>query len=65
MWKLEFWKLKIKFGIWNFEELFKKNRSLKKKLNLRIRISKNYLKMEVSKLNLRKWNFEELFDNGI
>ena len=23
MWKLEFWKLKIKFGNWNFEESFK------------------------------------------
>ena len=23
MWKLEFWKLEIKFGNWNFEELFK------------------------------------------
>ena len=26
---------------------------------------KNYLKMEVWKLNLRKWNFEELFENWI
>ena len=23
MWKLEFWKLGIKFGNWNLEELFK------------------------------------------
>ena len=23
MWKLEFWELEIKFGNWNFEELFK------------------------------------------
>ena len=23
MWKLEFWKLEIKLGNWNFEELFK------------------------------------------
>ena len=23
MWKLEFWKLKIKLGNWNFEELFR------------------------------------------
>ena len=28
MWKWEFWKLRIKFGNWNFEELFK-NWSLK------------------------------------
>ena len=60
MWKLEFWKLEIKFGNWNFEELFK-NGSFKK-LNLRIWISKNYLRMEVWKLDLRKWNFEELFE---
>ena len=28
MWKLEFWNLEIKFGNWNFEELFK-NENLK------------------------------------
>ena len=28
MWKIEFWILEIKFGNWNFEELFK-NRILK------------------------------------
>ena len=66
MWKLEFWKLEIEFGNWNFEELFKNGVFLnKKKLNLRIGILKNYLKMEIWKLNLRKRNFEELFENRI
>ena len=37
MWKLEFWKLEIKFGNWNFEELFK-NGSLK--INNKIIITK-------------------------
>ena len=61
---MKFWKLEIEFGNWNFEELFKNGSFFKKKkLNLRIGISKNYLKMKTQKLNLRKGNFEELFEN--
>ena len=55
MWKLEFWKLEIKFGNQNFEELiweweFKKEIKFQDwnfenwKLNLEIRILKNYLR---------------------
>ena len=58
------WKLEIKFGNRNFEELIWEWEFFKK-LNLRIGISKNYLKMEILKLNLRKGNFEELFENEI
>ena len=35
-----------------------------KKLNLGIGTLENYLKMEVLKIKFKKWNFEELFENG-
>ena len=31
---------------------------------MRIRILKNYLKMEVLKIKFKNWNFEKLFENG-
>ena len=33
------------------------------KLNLKIGILKNYLKMTVSKIKFENWNFEKLFEN--
>ena len=63
MWKLEFLKLEIKFENQIFLNYLKMG--VLKKLNLRIGILKNYLKMEIWKLNLRKGNFEELFENWI
>ena len=38
MWKLEFWKLEIKFRNWKFEELYKNK--IFKKLNCKIGILK-------------------------
>ena len=56
MWKLEFWKLEIKFDNWNFEELFKKG--IFRKLDWKdIGVSKIHLK--VAFLFLKKhWNAE-------
>ena len=47
MWKLEFWKLEIKFGNWKI------GISGNWELNLEIGILKNYLKMKI--LKIHKW----------
>ena len=63
VWKLGFWKLNLKeIGVlkiiweWNLK---------KKKLNLKIGILENYLKLDVLKIKFENLNFKKLFENEI
>ena len=47
---MEFWKI---IQEWNFS-----------KMNFKIKILENYLKIEVLKIKFENWNFEKLFENG-
>ena len=61
MWKLKFWKLEIKFGNWNFEELFKKE--IFWKLDWKeIGVSKIHLNVAFLFLKKKNWNVE-IFEN--
>ena len=71
MLKLKIQKSEIKFGDWNFDELFKdgilkinKQNNNNKNNNDQINkcVIRNFGKLEVK---LGNWNFEELFKDGI
>ena len=75
MWKLKFWKLKIKFGNLNFEELFKDGiLKINKEINkiiiiIIIIIIMKTINRKIGILEIEikfgNQNFEELFKDGI
>ena len=72
MWKLEFWKLEIEFGNWNFEELFKNGSFLKIKFedrNFEKLFETGNLKIKFKKMEFWRiiwgWNFSKFHLKGI